>query len=128
MKLIQSPENFDVLVTTNMFGDILSDEVAALTGGLGVAASANIGSKQALFEPVHGSAPDIAGQGLANPTATILAGCLLLEHLNQREIAQKIRQALQTTLSAGNFTPDLGGNLNTQKFMDKLLANIDKIS
>jgi homoisocitrate dehydrogenase len=122
MKLIQSPESFEILVTTNMFGDILSDEVAALAGGLGVAASANLGQAQALFEPVHGSAPDIAGQGVANPTATILASCLMLDYLGQTEPARKIRRAVEETLATGQLTPDLGGSLKTEAFINQLLT------
>ena len=114
MKLIQTPEWFDVLVTTNLFGDILSDEAAALVGGLGVAASGNIGDTHAIFEPVHGSAPDIAGKGIANPTAAILASAMLLEHLGEPATAAAVRRAVVQVLEQGLRTPDLGGEASTR--------------
>jgi homoisocitrate dehydrogenase len=113
MRLVQAPEAFDVLVTTNLFGDILSDEAAGLVGGLGLAASANVGEGRGLFEPVHGSAPDIAGRGVANPLAAILAGALLLDFLGEREAAERVRAAVWSTLADGPRTPDLGGNAST---------------
>jgi homoisocitrate dehydrogenase len=113
MRLVQAPEAFDVLVTTNLFGDILSDEAAGLVGGLGLAASANVGEGCGLFEPVHGSAPDIAGRGVANPLAAILAGALLLDFLGEREAAERVRAAVWSTLADGPRTPDLGGNAST---------------
>jgi len=109
LRLAQQPEAFDVLVTTNLFGDILSDLAAAHIGGLGVAASANVGGGKGLFEPVHGSAPDIAGRGIANPTATLLAAVLLLRHLGEHDAATCLERATETTLAAGIRTPDLGG-------------------
>ncbi len=113
MRLVQAPETFDVLVTTNLFGDILSDEAAGLVGGLGLAASANVGETRGLFEPVHGSAPDIAGRGVANPLAAILAGALLLDFLGERQAAERVRAAVWATLADGPRTPDLGGTAST---------------
>jgi homoisocitrate dehydrogenase len=109
LRLAQQPEAFDVLVTTNLFGDILSDLAAAHIGGLGVAASANVGGGTGLFEPVHGSAPDIAGRGIANPTATLLASVLMLRHLGEDNAAARLERATEATLAAGIRTPDLGG-------------------
>jgi homoisocitrate dehydrogenase len=109
LRLAQRPEVFDVIVTTNLFGDILSDLAAAHVGGLGVAASANVGGRRGLFEPVHGSAPDIAGTGSANPTATLLAGALLLRHLGMQDAAARLERATHWALAAGVRTPDLGG-------------------
>jgi homoisocitrate dehydrogenase len=109
LRLAQQPEAFDVLVTTNLFGDILSDLAAAHIGGLGVAASANVGERIGLFEPVHGSAPDIAGKGIANPSATLLAAVLLLRHLSEHAAADRLEGATHATLAAGIHTPDLGG-------------------
>ncbi|MGC9360599.1 MAG: isocitrate/isopropylmalate dehydrogenase family protein, partial [Anaerolineae bacterium] len=109
MRLITEPERFDVIVTTNLFGDILSDEAAALVGGLGLAPSGNVGDHHAVFEPVHGSAPDIAGQGIANPVAAILAAAMLLEHLGAISAAKGIGAAVTAVLSEGPHTPDLGG-------------------
>lgn len=113
LQLVQRPETFDVLVTTNMFGDILSDLAAAHIGGLGVAASANVGAGVGLFEPVHGSAPDIAGRGIANPTATLLAAVLLLRHLGAHAAADRLEHATHAALAAGIRTPDLGGTATT---------------
>ena len=116
MKLVRNPETFDVMVTTNLFGDILSDLMAGLVGGLGLAPSANIGTKHAIFEPVHGSAPDIAGKGIANPTAAILTAAMMLEHLGERDTAQRIDAAINTVLSEGPLTGDLGGKADTREF------------
>ena len=102
-----------MLVTTNLFGDILSDLAAAHIGGLGVAASANVGGGKGLFEPVHGSAPDIAGRGIANPTATLLAAVLMLRHLGEHDAAARLERATEATLAAGIRTPDLGGTATT---------------
>ncbi len=125
MKLVREPQNFDVLVTTNLFGDILSDLMAGLVGGLGLAPSANIGLENAIFEPVHGSAPDIMGRGIANPAATILTAALMLEHLGEQETAQKLDKAVDTVLAEGPLTADLGGKANTEEFTD---AVIDALS
>jgi len=113
LRLAQAPEAFDVLVTTNLFGDILSDLAAAHIGGLGVAASANVGGGRGLFEPVHGSAPDIAGRGIANPTATLLAAVLMLRHLGAPVEAARLERATEATLASGIRTPDLGGTATT---------------
>ena len=109
MRLIKDPEDFDVVVTTNLFGDILSDEAAMLVGGLGVAPSGNVGESAAVFEPVHGSAPDIAGQGIANPVAAILSVAMMLDYLHEDVAASQIRQAVRSVLQDGPRTPDLGG-------------------
>ena len=122
MKLVRDPESFDVLVSTNLFGDILSDLMAGMTGGLGVAPSANVGERYAIFEPVHGSAPDIAGKGLANPTATMLTAAMMLDHLGLREVAAKIDDALTAVLEAGPLTRDLGGTTGTVEFTDAVIA------
>ena len=98
MQLVLRPEQFDVMVTTNMFGDILSDEVSGLVGGLGLAPGANIGTKAAIFEAVHGSAPDIAGKGVANPSAQILAAAMMLDHLGELDRAERIRRAVIETI------------------------------
>ena len=116
MKLVRMPNSFDVLVTTNLFGDILSDLTAGLVGGLGIAASGNIGLQYAIFEPVHGSAPDIAGRGIANPTATVLAAVLMLRHLGELEVADKLERAVDVALETGPRTPDLGGKASTDEF------------
>ena len=115
MKLVRNPESFDVLVTTNLFGDILSDLMAGLVGGLGIAPSGNIGEQYAIFEPVHGSAPDIAGKGVANPIATILTASMMLTHLGEYATAQRLEQAVDKVLAEGPHTPDLGGKATTQE-------------
>jgi isocitrate dehydrogenase (NAD+) len=117
MQLVLRPEQFDVMVTTNMFGDILSDEVSGLVGGLGLAPGANIGTKAAIFEAVHGSAPDIAGKGLANPSAQILAAAMMLDHIGELDHAQRIREAIETTIVKDKIrTRDLGGTASTEEF------------
>ncbi|WP_461465176.1 isocitrate/isopropylmalate family dehydrogenase, partial [Methanothermobacter thermautotrophicus] len=120
------PQEFQTIVTTNLFGDILSDEAAGLIGGLGLAPSANIGEKNALFEPVHGSAPQIAGKNIANPTAMILTTTLMLKHLNKKQEAQKIEKALQKTLMRGIMTPDLGGTASTMEMAEAIKEEIVK--
>lgn len=125
MKLVLDPSQFDVIVTTNMFGDILSDQIAGLVGGLGLAPGANIGERAAVFEAVHGSAPDIADRGIANPSAVLLAACLLLDHLDESIAAGRIRHALEATLRAGEArTPDLGGNATTVGFTDAVVRRL----
>ena len=124
MRLVRDPENFDVIVTTNLFGDILSDEASALIGGLGVAPSANIGEQVAVFEPVHGSAPDIAGQGIANPIGAILSAALLLDHMGQDAAAQRVRQAVNETAQQGVLTRDLGGTATTQEVTREIIENL----
>jgi isocitrate dehydrogenase (NAD+) len=117
MQLVMRPEQFDVMVTTNMFGDILSDEVSGLVGGLGLAPGANIGTKAAIFEAVHGSAPDIAGKGVANPSAQMLAAAMMLDHMGELDRAQRIREAIFTTIVRdGIRTRDLGGTASTEEF------------
>jgi isocitrate dehydrogenase (NAD+) len=117
MQLVLRPEQFDVMVTTNMFGDILSDEVSGLVGGLGLAPGANIGTKAAIFEAVHGSAPDIAGKGVANPSAQILAAAMMLDHLGELDRAGRVRRAVvDTIVRDGIRTRDLGGTASTEEF------------
>jgi isocitrate dehydrogenase (NAD+) len=117
MQLVMRPEQFDVLVTTNMFGDILSDEVSGLVGGLGLAPGANIGPGAAIFEAVHGSAPDIAGKGIANPSAQIFAAAMMLDHIGELDRAGRIREALEHVIVRQNLrTRDLGGTASTQEF------------
>jgi isocitrate dehydrogenase (NAD+) len=122
MHLVLNPYQFDVLVMENMFGDILSDQMAGLVGGLGMAPGGNIGRTGAIFEPVHGSAPDIAGRDIANPTAMTLAGCMMLEYLGQHDVAERVRNALKGALEARqSLTPDLGGNARTMMFADAVI-------
>jgi homoisocitrate dehydrogenase len=137
LQLVQRPERFDVLVTTNMFGDILSDVASYWCGGLGMASSANIGDTHALFEPVHGSAPDIAGKGIANPLAAIGCAAMLLEHAagrrsqaaaSQSEIwrawSGRIRAAIQSALATNVLTPDLGGMARTEDVTQAIIASM----
>jgi len=126
MRLITHPERFDVIVTTNLFGDILSDEAAALVGGLGLAPSGNLGDKHAIFEPVHGSAPDIAGRGIANPMATFLAVAMLLEYLGQDDVARRVRVAVETVLLTEMRTPDLGGTATTAEITTAVIAKLGR--
>jgi isocitrate dehydrogenase (NAD+) len=117
MKLVLNPWQFDVLVTTNLFGDILSDEVAGLVGGLGMTPGANIGTDAAIFEAVHGSAPDIAGKGLANPVALMLAAAMMLDHVGRKVEAGRLRRAISETLNVDRVrTRDLGGSADTSSF------------
>jgi homoisocitrate dehydrogenase len=126
MQLVRDPGRFDVIVTTNLFGDILSDLAAGLVGGLGVAPSANLGAgRAAVFEPVHGSAPDIAGRGIANPIGAILSAALLLEHLGNDAGAVRVRQAVAETVAAGIITPDLGGTAGTEAVLEAILHRLD---
>jgi isocitrate dehydrogenase (NAD+) len=128
MQLVMNPQQFDVLVTTNLFGDIVSDLCAGLVGGLGMAPGANIGDACAIFEAVHGSAPDIAGQNIANPTSVILAACQMLEYLHQGERAALIREALRAQIaSREHLTRDLGGQASTTEFTAALLTRIDSM-
>jgi isocitrate dehydrogenase (NAD+) len=125
MQLVMNPHQFDVIVTTNLFGDILSDLAAGLVGGLGLAPGANIGTEAAIFEAVHGSAPDIAGKGLANPCALLLAAAQMLDHLGMEAKAQRLRAAIRATIGAGDrTTPDLGGSGNTAGFADAIIARL----
>jgi len=125
MKLVLDPSKFDVLVTTNLFGDILSDLVAGLVGGLGMAPGANIGTDAAIFEAVHGSAPDITGKGIANPTALLLAAALMLDHVKLGDKATRLRTAIDATLNVDKVrTGDLGGKNNTREYTQALVARI----
>ncbi len=124
MRLVRDPENFDVIVTTNLFGDILSDEASALIGGLGVAPSANIGRTAAVFEPVHGSAPDIVGQGIANPIGAILSAAMLLDHIEQHAAADRVRRAVHETLAQGVLPRDLGGRAKTSEVTNAIIRNL----
>jgi len=123
MSLVLDPSNSDVLVMENMFGDILSDLTAGLIGGLGLAPAANLGTTHAMFEAVHGSAADIAGKGIANPTALLLAACMMLDHLEMSEEARRIRNVVQVLVADKSVrTRDLGGSATTQEFTDALLG------
>jgi 3-isopropylmalate dehydrogenase len=123
MFLITKPDMFDVIVTTNLFGDILSDEGAGLVGGLGLIPSANIGENYGLFEPVHGSAPRLAGKGVANPSAMVLSAVMMLDHLNESEEARKLEKALINVLNEGKIvTNDLGGNASTMEMAAEIRA------
>jgi isocitrate dehydrogenase (NAD+) len=125
MKLVLDPQQFDVLVTTNLFGDILSDLVAGLVGGLGMAPGANIGADAAIFEAVHGSAPDIAGKGLANPVALMLAAAMMLDHVKLTEMASRLRLGIDATLNTDRVrTRDLGGQAGTTQFTQALVARL----
>jgi isocitrate dehydrogenase (NAD+) len=125
MQLVMRPEQFDVIVTTNLFGDILSDEISGLVGGLGLAPGGNIGEQAAIFEAVHGSAPDIAGQGVANPAALILAAAMMCDHLGEHEAADRIRRALVATMVADRVrTRDLGGTACTAEFGDAVARRV----
>jgi isocitrate dehydrogenase (NAD+) len=127
MQLVMDPRRFDLLLMENLYGDIVSDLAAGLVGGLGVVAGGNLGDHYALFEPVHGSAPDIAGRGVANPTAAILAGAMMLHHLSEHEAAKKISDALNSVLSRGDcLTRDLGGNATTSEFSDAVIREIER--
>ncbi|MBX0323539.1 isocitrate/isopropylmalate dehydrogenase family protein [Halomicroarcula sp. F13] len=114
MHLVMTPEAYDVVVCPNLAGDMLSDLAAGLVGGLGLLPSANVGEENALFEPVHGSAPDIAGEGIANPSAMILSAAMLLDHLGYDEEGTRVRDAVETVLESGPRTPDLGGDASTE--------------
>jgi len=125
MKLVLNPWQFDVLVTTNLFGDILSDLAAGLVGGLGMAPGANIGEDAAIFEAVHGSAPDIAGKGIANPTALMLAAALMLDHVNLHDEAQRLRRAIDAALNIDRVrTGDLGGSASTKEFTAAVVRRV----
>ncbi len=125
MNLVMDPTRYDVLLLGNLFGDIVSDLAAGLVGGLGVVPGANIGDECAVFEAVHGSAPDIAGKGIANPTALILSAALMLRHIDENDAADSIWKAVLITLAAGkNVTPDLGGKASTTQFAEQLIKEI----
>ncbi|NYT01332.1 MAG: isocitrate/isopropylmalate dehydrogenase family protein [Methanosarcinales archaeon] len=123
--LVMRPERFDVIVTTNLFGDILSDLCAGLVGSLGLCASANLGESRALFEPIHGSAPDIAGQGIANPVGAVRSAAMMLDWLGQAEKARAIEAAVGRALEGGVKTPDLGGSSSTRQVTEEIVRQID---
>jgi isocitrate dehydrogenase (NAD+) len=132
MRLVQDPTRFDIILCENLYGDIVSDLCAGLVGGLGVSPGANIGDEDAVFEAVHGSAPDIAGQNVANPLALMMSAVMLLNHLAEtrhdarcRETATRIRAAYDRALADGQKTRDLGGELGTRQFAEAVIARLD---
>ena len=126
MQLVMHPQRFDVIVTENLYGDVLSDLCSGLIGGLGLMPSSNLGHDFAMFEAVHGSAPDIAGQGIANPTALLWSACMMLDHLGKQEVASRIRTAVDATLAEGPeaVTPDLGGSATTASYVERVIAKL----
>jgi isocitrate dehydrogenase (NAD+) len=125
MQLVLDPWQFDVIVTTNLFGDILSDEMAGLVGGLGLAPGANIGESAAIFEAVHGSAPDIAGKGIANPVSLLLAAGLMLEHVGQRDLTKRLRNAIDGAINQDKIrTRDIGGSASTREFAQAVARRV----
>ena len=125
MQLVMNPWRFDVIVTTNLFGDIISDLCAGLVGGLGMAPGANIGEGMAIFEAVHGSAPDIAGRKIANPCALMLGAAQMLSHMGMENRARKLRRAIRETIAAGDrVTPDVGGNGSTESMADAIIERL----
>jgi isocitrate dehydrogenase (NAD+) len=127
MHLVMHPEKFDVLVLPNLYGDIVSDLCAGLVGGLGLVPGANMGATVAVFEAVHGSAPDIAGRDIANPTALLMSGLLMLDHLGEHDAATRVRDALAGVLQAGRVrTADLGGTSTTTAFADEIVRTIER--
>jgi isocitrate dehydrogenase (NAD+) len=125
MQLVLNPWQFDVIVTTNLFGDILSDEMAGLVGGLGMAPAANIGVDAAIFEAVHGSAPDLTGKGVANPLALLLAAAMMLDHIDRSELAHQLRKAINQTLNEDQVrTGDLGGKASTKEFAQAIVRRL----
>jgi isocitrate/isopropylmalate dehydrogenase len=128
MHLIKKPESFDVIVTTNLFGDVISDEAAQVTGSLGLAAGANIGDAYGMFEPVHGSVPKYTGQNRVNPTATIMAGFMMLDYLGEKVAAAKIEKAVMKVLSEGKVrTADLGGSSTTSEMSDAIASKVKSL-
>lgn len=125
MQLVLNPSQYDVIVTTNMFGDILSDEIAGLVGGLGLAPGGNIGKHGCIFEAVHGTAPDIAGQGKANPTAVMLAAAMMLDHVHYHDMAEQLRTAIHRTIDDNIRTMDLGGSATTEDFTKAIIDRLD---
>jgi isocitrate dehydrogenase (NAD+) len=125
MQLVTNPSQFDMILTTNMFGDILSDEIAGLIGGLGLAPGGNIGDDAAIFEAVHGTAPDIAGQGIANPTALLLAAAMMLDHIEEKPLGDRLRDAIKVALSDPKTrTGDLQGSANTKEYTAAVISNL----
>jgi len=125
MKLVISPQAFDVIVTLNLYGDIISDVAAGVAGGLGFAPSGNIGPVHSVFEPAHGSAPDIEGKGVANPTAAILAGAMMLRHLGMKGEASKVEAAVAEFYASGHLTIDLGGRHGSKSFTEHVIRNLE---
>jgi homoisocitrate dehydrogenase len=126
MELVRAPEQFEIIVTTNLFGDILSDEASMFVGGLGLAASGNIGEQAAVFEPVHGSAPTLVGTGQANPMATLLAIVMMLEYLGEKRYATSLRGAVEDCIAQGQVTPDLGGSLTAAQVTRQVIQRLNK--
>ena len=125
MQLVMKPEQFDIMVTPNLYGDIISDLTSGLIGGLGLLPSSNLGKDYAMFEAVHGSAPDIAGKHIANPTALLWSACMMLEFLGQNDVAAKIRKAVDKVLNEGKvLTPDLHGTAKTEEYCDAIIAKL----
>lgn len=124
LKLVTDPSAFDVIVTLNLYGDILSDVAAGTAGGLGFAPSGNIGQKHSVFEPAHGSAPDIAGRGIANPTATVLAGAMMLKHIGLDKEAQAVQESVEGFYASGHLTVDLGGRHGSESFTEHVVKTI----
>jgi isocitrate dehydrogenase (NAD+) len=123
MQMVLDPQQFDMLLLPNLYGDVMSDLAAGLVGGLGVVPSGNIGDESAMFEAVHGTAPDIAGKGLANPTALLMSGVMMLDHLGERPAARRIEAALERVYREGKHsTRDLGGRATTQEFTDAVIS------
>ena len=126
MQLVTNPNQFDCIVAPNLYGDIITDLIAGLVGGLGVAPASNIGDNVAIFEAVHGSAPDIAGKGIANPTALLLSGAIMLDYIGEKEKAEELRNAIEKTLfEVKNLTNDLGGGSSTESFTDVVIKNLN---
>jgi isocitrate dehydrogenase (NAD+) len=127
MQLVMRPQTFDVLVLPNLYGDIVSDLAAGLVGGLGIVPGANIGDRHAIFEAVHGTAPDIAGKGMANPTALMQSAALMLAHIQERDAAQKLQAAVERVYREGkHLTRDVGGTAGTAEFTDAVIAAMSK--
>ena len=125
MQLVMYPEKYDMLVAPNLYGDIISDLIAGLVGGLGLVSGANIGSDVAMFEAVHGSAPDIAGKGIANPIALLNAACMMLDHIGKNDIAEKIKQVVDKVLKSKKvLTKDLGGSATSEEFTKEIIKNL----
>ena len=126
MQLVTNPSQFDIILTTNMFGDILSDEIAGLVGGLGLAPGGNIGEDAAIFEAVHGTAPDIAGKGIANPTSLLLASAMMLDHVEEKPLGDRLRESIRRTLADPKTrTGDLQGSANTKQYTEAVIKNLD---